>query len=47
MVTPAGERVMDGTHYELYAATFQPDERSEELMGRKAVKMDMAFLSVS
>ncbi len=47
VVTPAGERVMDGTHYELYAATFQPDERSEELMGRKAVKMDMAFLSVS
>ena len=38
-----GERVMDGTHFTLYAGTFQPDERSEELTGRKAVRVELEF----
>ena len=41
VVSPEGVRKMDGTHFILYAATFQPDERSEELMGRKAVEMEL------
>lgn len=39
VVNEAGERIKDGTHYSIYAATFQPDVRSEELCGRKAVKI--------
>ena len=34
-VNEEGERIMDGKHYTIYAATFQPDERSIELHGRK------------
>ena len=41
VVNEAGERIKDGTHYSVYAATFQPDERSEELCGRKAVKIEI------
>lgn len=41
VVTPEGERIQDGTHYDLYAGTFQPDERSVELMGRAPVKMEL------
>ena len=39
VVNPAGERIMDGVHFDLYAGTFQPDGRSVELMGREPVKM--------
>lgn len=41
VVNDDGERIKDGTHYSVYAATFQPDERSEELYGRKAVKIEI------
>lgn len=41
VVNEAGERIKDGTHYCVYAATFQPDEKSEELCGRKAVKIEI------
>lgn len=44
VVTPEGERMMDGKCFELYAATFQPDERSQELLGREAVKVPLCFL---
>ncbi len=43
VVNSEGERVMDGTHFTLYAGTFQPDERSEELTGRKAVRVELEF----
>ncbi len=43
VVTPVGERMMDGRCFDLYAATFQPDERSRELMGREAVKVPLCF----
>ncbi len=36
-VNEKGERIMDGKRYTVYAATFQPDERSIELCGEKPV----------
>jgi len=41
VVTDDGERVIDGSNYTVYVATFQPDERSEELCGRKAMKLSV------
>lgn len=41
VVTPEGERIQDGTHYDLYAGTSQPDERSVELTGRAPVKVEL------
>lgn len=41
VVDPEGERVMDGTHFNLYTGTFQPDERSVNLMGREPVKIEL------
>ena len=41
VVNPAGERIQDGVHFELYAGTSQPDERSVELMGRAPVKVEL------
>ena len=41
VVNEAGERIKDGTHYSVYAATFQPDARSVELCGREAVKVEI------
>lgn len=43
VVNEAGERIRDGIHYDIYAATFQPDEKSEELCGRKAVKIKIVI----
>ena len=39
VVKENGERVADGTEFELYAAMVQPDERSTELTGKAPVKM--------
>ena len=36
-----GERILDGVHFELYAGTFQPDERSVELTGREPVRVEL------
>lgn len=40
VVNEVGERIKDGTHYSVYAATFQPDARSTELCGRETVKIE-------
>lgn len=34
-----GERIKDGNHFILYAGTMQPDKRSRELTGMKAVEV--------
>ncbi len=41
VVNHAGERILDGVHYDLYAGTFQPDKRSVKLMGRETVRMEL------
>ncbi len=43
VVNEAGERVMDGTHYTIYAATFQPDKRSRELYGKEPVVCNYVY----
>lgn len=40
-VNEKGERVMDGKRYTVYAATFQPDERSIELCGEKPIEISI------
>lgn len=40
VVNYGGERIMDGTHFVLYAGTSQPDGRSEELTGKRPVKVE-------
>lgn len=39
VVNEEGERLREGGSFTLFAATFQPDERSRELMGKEPVKM--------
>ena len=41
VVNHAGERILDGVHYDPYAGTFQPDKRSVKLMGRETVRMEL------
>lgn len=43
VVNDKGERIKDGTHFDLYAGTMQPDERSAELTGRCPVKMEIVL----
>lgn len=40
-VNENGERALDGSHYTLYAGTFQPDERSRELMGKSVIELEL------
>ena len=40
VVNEKGERIVDGKHYKIYVATFQPDERSRELMGIEPMELD-------
>ena len=43
VVNEAGERIVDGTHYTIYAATFQPDKRSRELCGKEPVVCNYVY----
>lgn len=43
VVNQNGERVKDGSHFVLYAATSQPDRRSVELTGTKPVEMQFTL----
>ena len=42
VVNDEGERIPGGRSYRLYVGTGQPDERTEELTGRKALCLEMA-----
>lgn len=39
VVNERGERIKDGNHFVLYTATMQPDKRSRELTGMRAVEV--------
>ena len=41
VVNERGERIKDGNHFVLYAATMQPDKRSRELTGLEPVEMEV------
>lgn len=43
VVNERGERIKDGHHFVLYAATMQPDKRSRELTGMEPVEAEVAF----
>ena len=43
VVNDNGERIADGSHFELYAGTMQPDARSMELTGMEPVKVDICL----
>ena len=43
VVNEKGERIKDGSHFDLYAATSQPDKRSVELTGTEPVRLRLAF----
>ncbi|MCM1253959.1 MAG: glycoside hydrolase family 3 C-terminal domain-containing protein [Clostridium sp.] len=43
VVNECGERLADGSHYDIYAGTSQPDKRSVELTGEKPVKVEVVF----
>lgn len=43
VVNDQGERIMDGTHFDLYAGNAQPDERSVELTGKRPVKVQLSL----
>lgn len=43
VVNDCGERIKDGNHFTLYAATMQPDERSRELTGLAPVRMEIVI----
>ena len=43
VVNERGERIKDGNHYVLYAATMQPDVRSRELTGTEPVEVEFVF----
>jgi len=38
-----GHRRLDGSQYEIYAGTSQPDERSVKLTGKKPIKMELSL----
>ncbi|MBR6030069.1 MAG: glycoside hydrolase family 3 C-terminal domain-containing protein [Clostridia bacterium] len=42
VVNDEGERVSGGERFDLYAGLYQPDARSEELTGMKAVRLDIS-----
>lgn len=42
-VNDAGEHIWDSSRYELYVGTGQPDKRTEELSGKRAVKVEITF----
>ncbi len=46
VVDEKGERLVDGKHYKFYVATFQPDERSRELMGIEPVELDYTIRNI-
>lgn len=41
VVNDAGERILDGKHFEVYAGTSQPDARSIELTGIAPIKLEL------
>ncbi len=41
VVNDAGERIYDGSHFELYVGTSQPDKRSVELTGAEPIKLEL------
>ncbi len=43
VVNERGERIKDGNHFVLYAATMQPDKRSSELTGMKPVEVEVVL----
>lgn len=43
VVNQGGERIKDGTHFDLYAAMSQPDKRSVELTGVQPVKLQLVL----
>ena len=43
VVNERGERIKDGNHFVLYAATMQPDVRSRELTGIEPVEVEVVF----
>lgn len=43
VVNDKGERIADGSRFELYAGTMQPDARSVELTGVEPVKVDISL----
>lgn len=43
VVNEKGERIKDGSHFDLYAATSQPDKRSVELTGTEPVRLRLVF----
>ena len=38
-----GERIKDGNHFVLYAATMQPDKRSRELTGMEPIEVEVVL----
>lgn len=45
IVNESGERLLEGGSYTFFAATFQPDEKSRELMGKEPVRLKYHFNS--
>ena len=43
VVNQKGERIKDGSHFDLYAATSQPDKRSIELTQTEPVKLRLVL----
>ena len=41
VVDQQGKRMQDGVHFDLYAGTMQPDERSQELTGMAPIKLQL------
>lgn len=44
VVNEEGERLVDGSHYELYVGVSQPDARSIELTGMKPIRLQTRIL---
>ena len=43
VVNEEGERILDGSHYRIYAGISQPDRRSCELLGMEPLSVEMTF----
>ena len=43
VVNERGERIKDGNHFVLYAATMQPDKRSRELTGMEPIEVEVVL----